>query len=89
MSPVWAIITFSGATPSSVKISHLVEAGAARRPRVGHDRRTGPFARARGCAMDLLDVGGDPGLVGGGLDERRLDLSLDPTSMSWTNASAR
>ena len=46
----------------------------ARRPRVGHDRRPGANARARGRAVDLLDVLGDAGLVRGALDEGGLDL---------------
>ena len=44
---------------------------------------------ARGRPVDLLDVLGQPGLIGGALDERALDLgALDPCSMSETNRSA-
>ena len=54
--------------------------GVAGRAGVGHDRGAGLDAGARGRAMDLLDVLRHPRLVGGALDERRLDLGpLDPT----------
>ena len=57
----------------------LARAGVAGGPRVGHDRRPRPDARAGGCAVDLLDVLVHSGLVGRAFDERRLDVgSLDP-----------
>ena len=42
--------------------------------RVGHDRHAGAKARAGDGAVDLLDVLGDAGLVGGALEERGLDV---------------
>ena len=79
MSPVWAIWTRSQVDALGLEDLDLPRAGVAGRARVGHDRRPGPNARPRGRAVDLLDVLGDPGLVGGALDEPRLDLGpLDP-----------
>jgi hypothetical protein len=60
----------------------LARPGLRRRPRVGHDRGARAQRRARGRAVDLLDVVVDPGLVGRDLDEPRarlgpLDALLD------------
>ena len=57
----------------------LARAGVAGRSRVGHDRRARLQARAGDGAVDLLDVLGDAGLVGGAFEERGLDVgALDP-----------
>ena len=83
MSPVWAIWTRDEVDALLDEDLDLPRAGVRRRARVGHDRRPGPQARARGRAVDLLDVLGDARLVGGALDEGGLDLgALDPFSMS-------
>ena len=78
MSPVWAIWTFERSTPSSSKISTWRIPVSVCGPRVGHDRRPGPHARAGDGAVHLLDVLGDAGLVRGAFQERGLDPgSLD------------
>ena len=57
----------------------LPRAGVRRRPRVRHHRHPGADTGAGGRAMELLDVRGDAGRVGGALDERRPRLGpLDP-----------
>ena len=57
----------------------LAGGGVAGRSRVGHDRGAGADAGLGRGAVQLLDVLVDAGLVGGALDEGRLDLgALDP-----------
>ncbi len=64
----------AGSTPSSRKISTWRGSGADGGHRVGHDRRARLHAGARDGAVDLLDVVGHAGGVGGALQERGLDV---------------
>ena len=73
MSPVCAIWTVRRVDPLLAEDPHLLRAGPAGRARVGHDRQAGLHRRAGGRPVHLLDVGRDARLVGGALDEGRLD----------------
>ena len=78
MSPVCAIWILSGATPLLEEDLDLARPRPRSRARVGHHRHAGPDRGARRRAVDLLDALVDARLVGGALDERRLDVgSLD------------